>query len=82
MTSVKWRKGGIHGELLMSYTSDSNQTTIEDGNKVEFIDGFNSVGMVLLNAAANASGNYTVIVTLSDHGQDYSMTSLTMITSM
>ena len=82
MTSVKWFKGGIHRDLLMSYTSDSNQTTIEDGNKVEFIDGFNSVGMVILNAAANASGNYTVIVTLSDHGQDYSMTSLTMITSM
>jgi len=82
MSGVKWFKGGIRGDMIMSYTAINNQTTIEDdGYNVEFLNVFNSVGMVLRDATVDASDEYTVLVNMTDHRQDYSTTSLTVIRS-
>jgi len=64
----------------MTYTPANDHTNIEDGYIVNYIKATKSVGMVLLNTTEEASGNYTVLVNITNNILDYTTTSLTMIT--
>jgi hypothetical protein len=78
ITNVSWYHGDINENLIMTYPQRDSDTEIS--SDVKYIEGTDSIGIILMNVSTEASGIYTVVSLIGDHRTDYASTNVTVIT--
>ena len=79
-SDVSWYSCDISGEPILTLTRADNQTHIQSQSDVTYLEGPDSVGMILANVITQASGIYSVQILIDDERRDYASTNLTAIT--